>query len=158
LSKYHCVWEGKAQFEKGLNYLIYTTKENTFTISDVNPLDVLLQQDYVRKVLDFLGDKVTIKDHLKSRTRSYTRHYYEKDAPDESFTFTDELELPEMSTEGDFQAKVISCFDGGCKLDGKQYKWCGLGCGGGDPINKLDSCCRTHDICYGNFDTIKDMI
>lgn len=204
-----------------MNDLIYTTKENTFTVSDVNPLDVLLEQDYVKEVLGYVGEKVSINEHFKAHTRSYTRHYFEKDTVDEpiaavqhitfaqlnarailsvfeakledgtkstdvtieyldhtdsltqkkyiisyvnrvkdleeSFIFNEELELPEMSTQGDFQAKVISCFDGGCcKLNGEQYKWCGMGCGSGTPINKLDTCCRNHDYCYGTFPSMKD--
>ncbi|MBY7141578.1 hypothetical protein KFZ56_00345 [Virgibacillus sp. NKC19-3] len=37
------------------------------------------------------------------------------------------------------------------------YRHCGADCGddgstgGGTPINSLDSCCRSHDRCYGNF-------
>lgn len=31
------------------------------------------------------------------------------------------------------------------------YKWCGAKCGSGTPINALDTCCRTHDYCYGSF-------
>ncbi|MFD5172765.1 hypothetical protein ACFVV6_29775 [Bacillus mycoides] len=37
------------------------------------------------------------------------------------------------------------------------YKHCGPGCGdgmgkgGGTPINRLDSCCRSHDRCWSNF-------
>lgn len=28
------------------------------------------------------------------------------------------------------------------------YNWCGKGCGSGTPVNGLDSCCKTHDLCY----------
>lgn len=42
---------------------------------------------------------------------------------------------------------------------GKDYRHCGPGCGdgksskhgGGTPINGIDTCCRAHDRCYGNF-------
>lgn len=27
--------------------------------------------------------------------------------------------------------------------------WCGPGCGGGEPINDVDACCKAHDQCYG---------
>lgn len=31
------------------------------------------------------------------------------------------------------------------------YNWCGAGCGSGTPVNGIDTCCRTHDYCYGSF-------
>ncbi|WP_170008477.1 hypothetical protein [Bacillus fonticola] len=31
------------------------------------------------------------------------------------------------------------------------YNWCGANCGSGVPVNDLDTCCRTHDFCYGSF-------
>jgi hypothetical protein len=87
----------------------------------------------------------------------------------------DILELPkdvllEMVPEEDLKEQAISgvvpCFD--WTLSGQccqfrynalpwnplvTYNWCGQGCGSGTPVNSLDSCCRTHDYCYGSFDS-----
>lgn len=66
----------------------------------------------------------------------------------------EKLTLPVIVTdsEEDVHAKYLSCFTGGCcKLDGTQYRWCGMNCGSGVPVNSLDTCCRTHDYCYDSF-------
>ncbi|MGE7692081.1 hypothetical protein ACQKMI_23150 [Lysinibacillus sp. NPDC097214] len=36
------------------------------------------------------------------------------------------------------------------------YNWCGANCGSGTPINAADTCCRTHDYCYGSFSSYPD--
>lgn len=36
------------------------------------------------------------------------------------------------------------------------YKWCGANCGSGEPINSLDTCCRSHDWCYASFSKYPD--
>jgi hypothetical protein len=38
---------------------------------------------------------------------------------------------------------------GSSETDGCWYgNWCGPLCGGGDPVDDLDSCCKAHDECY----------
>lgn len=36
------------------------------------------------------------------------------------------------------------------------YNWCGANCGSGTPVNSTDTCCRTHDYCYGSFTSYPD--
>ncbi|WP_286905188.1 hypothetical protein [Clostridium sp. UBA1652] len=36
------------------------------------------------------------------------------------------------------------------------YNWCGANCGSGTPVNSTDTCCRTHDYCYGSFKSYPD--
>ena len=32
------------------------------------------------------------------------------------------------------------------------YRWCGPGCSGpGSPSNEVDSCCKSHDLCYERY-------
>jgi Phospholipase A2-like domain len=37
-----------------------------------------------------------------------------------------------------------------------KYNWCGRNCGSGTPVNPLDTCCRTHDNCYGAYKSYPD--
>lgn len=48
----------------------------------------------------------------------------------------------------------VPCLSNGCcTFSGVKYNWCGAKCGSKTPINDADTCCRTHDYCYGSFAT-----
>lgn len=53
---------------------------------------------------------------------------------------------PERNGQGQFGVEAGGSPPpvGGCWYG----NWCGPGCGSGNPINNLDACCRTHDLCY----------
>lgn len=65
----------------------------------------------------------------------------------------EQFKLPE--DKGDIEPYVayLDCVFGGscCTLSGKKYRWCGAGCGSGTPVNSLDTCCKWHDGCYGDY-------
>lgn len=42
-------------------------------------------------------------------------------------------------------------YPGSAPLVPVYYNWCGANCGSGSPVNSVDTCCRTHDYCYGSF-------
>ena len=53
----------------------------------------------------------------------------------------EQVELPENLDKKEVVAN-LKCMHG---------NWCGPGCSGpGKPIDAVDSCCKQHDICYGN--------
>lgn len=61
-------------------------------------------------------------------------------------------EAPEDAVSFKAWYDSVPCLqDGCCTFSGTKYKWCGANCGSGTPVNSADTCCRTHDYCYGSF-------
>jgi hypothetical protein len=73
----------------------------------------------------------------------------------EDFFEKDEQEVSASAWYDDLPCVANGCCTfverDGLKLKTVKYNWCGAGCGSGTPINAADTCCRTHDYCYGSF-------
>ena len=81
---------------------------------------------------------------------------YNQDAPTLNNVFLKEYD--EYDYQEDILPQIsVPCIQNGCCTFGSmKFKWCGAGCGSGTPINSLDTCCRSHDYCYGSYKSYPD--
>ncbi|WP_405097002.1 hypothetical protein [Oceanobacillus sp. FSL H7-0719] len=81
---------------------------------------------------------------------------YQSQTDDDTISLPDLLK-EEIAVNGGIRIQALPCIQSGCcTFSGVKYKWCGAGCGSGTPVNSLDTCCRTHDYCYGSFKSYPD--
>lgn len=81
---------------------------------------------------------------------------YNQDTPKLNNVFLKEYD--EYDYQEDILPQIsVPCVQNGCCTFGSmKFKWCGAGCGSGTPINSLDTCCRSHDYCYGSYKSYPD--
>lgn len=111
---------------------------------------LLDQSNSIKKIVTFQNGTLLGEDRIKSDS-------IELELPND-FAELNEEEA-KFSTE-DISIQALPCIQDGCcsfRYNGNpfnplvRYKWCGANCGSGTPVNALDTCCRTHDYCYGSF-------
>ncbi|WP_010095568.1 hypothetical protein [Ornithinibacillus scapharcae] len=114
--------------------------------------------------------QIIFLDHINNKKKIVSFQDGKLLGDDEVDTNSKEIELPydftELSKEeqefdtGDMTVQGLPCIQDGCcsfRYNGNpfnplvKYNWCGANCGSGTPVNALDTCCRTHDYCYGSF-------
>ncbi|KGX84366.1 hypothetical protein [Pontibacillus litoralis] len=130
-----------------IDYITASSPDNTSSLVQVIQL---IPNEKIRKVVTF-KDGSLVGEHSKETDRK-----------------TIELDYDLSPSEKEINSRLSDgpdCIVNGCcqfRYNGLPwnplvtYNWCGKGCGGGTPVNPLDTCCRTHDYCYRSFTTYPD--
>ncbi|CAM3997930.1 hypothetical protein [Mesobacillus zeae] len=124
------------------------TENNEKRVSYLVKVTALVEEDgkLMKRIAVFMDGEVLAERELPTAEAQLEIPVYEELEPSES---------------GEVNAEDIDdCWLNGCcsfRYNGLpwnplvNYKWCGANCGSGTPVNPLDTCCRTHDYCYGSY-------
>lgn len=149
--------EQEIKFIKFNDFLIASI---TKTINvETGDFDVMTSVSSINTELGIRSDVLLLNDVVKSDTQEHTNQT-NIDIPRDYETLTEEEVASPEDEKVIAQAVDVPCISNGCcsfRYNGNplnplvKYKWCGAGCGSGTPVNALDSCCKSHDGCYGKY-------